>query len=491
MSAPAEPHAPERRFDELAAGLAARHPGHPLPDPSAATIVVVPSLSFPAAELAKIVGIQFYEERLLFTTLLLADPAKRLVYVTSAAIDPAVIEYSLGFLPDPAGARARLHLIDLADVAPASLSSKLADRPEVLARIRELVADPDDSLLLTFNVTPAERTVAERIGVPLFGPRPELVPLGGKTGSRRVGRAAGVAVLPGDEDLWSLDEIERAVARMRRTGPDTRAVVVKLNNGFSGQGNAIVELPPDPGAGRDDWTTTFCASEESWASFTAKIAAEGGVVEELLRGPGMASPSAQVSIAPGGGVRVISTHDQLLGGTGNQVYLGCRFPADDAYRARITRDAEAVAAVLVDRGVIGAFGIDFLMVPRDDGPAGIALCEINLRMGGTTHPYWMARLATGAGWDPAAGRLVLADGPRCYTATDNLKSPGLIGADPAAVIAAVADRGLALDQTTGTGVALHLLGALREHGKMGMTCVARTPEDADALDREVRALLLG
>jgi hypothetical protein len=489
MSASAEPHAPERRFDQLAAGLAARHPGHPLPAPAASVIVVVPALSFPVAELAKIIGIQFYEERLLFTTLLLADPARRLVYITSAPVDPAVAEYYLGFLPDPAGARARLELISLGDVTPRSLTEKLVERPEVLATVRELAGDPDDAVLLTFNVTPAERTVAERLGVPLLGPRPELVPLGGKTGSRRVGRAAGVDVLPGDEDLWSLDEIERAVDRMRRADPATSAVVVKLNNGFSGQGNAIVELDPGAPPGRGSWVTTFCASEESWPSFAAKIAAEGGVVEELLRGAGMTSPSAQVSIAPGGDVRVVSTHDQLLGGPSNQVYLGCRFPADDAYRERITRDAEAVAAVLVERGVIGMFGIDFLMLPRPDGPAGIALCEINLRMGGTTHPYWMARLATGAEWDPASGQLVLPDGPRCYTATDNLKSPSLIGAEPAAVIRAVADRGLALDQRTGTGVALHLLGALRDHGKMGMTCVARTPEDADALDAEVRALL--
>jgi PGM1 C-terminal domain/ATP-grasp domain len=479
-------------FDVLAKRLADRHPGHPLPTPSAGTIVVVPSLTFPIVELRKIVGIQHYEERLLFLLLLLADPGRRLLYVSSAPIHPAVIDYYLGFLPDPEGARARLELVALGDVTPSALAAKLVDRPEVLDRLAGLIADPEDALLLTFNVTRHEREVAERLGVSVFGPAPELTPLGSKTGSRRVGRAAGVDVLDGSEDLWSMDEVERAVERLRRVRPGIDAVVVKLNNGFSGQGNAIVELGPsdsqDGSGGRSAWRTTFCAAEESWPSFAAKIGAEGGVVERLVRTAGIASPSAQVSIAPGGDIRVVSTHDQILGGPSQQVYLGCRFPARAEYRARIQQDAEAVARVLVARGVVGNFGIDFFAL--DDGQrTRVSLCEINLRMGGTTHPYWMVRLATGAKWDPAAGQLAV-DGRRLfYTATDNLKSARLVGSDPGKVIEAIASRGLALEPGGDAGVALHLLGTLHDHGKMGMTCVAGSAEEADELDREARALL--
>ena len=59
-------------FDVLAKRLAERHPGYLLPNPTTSTVVVVPSLTFPVVELRKIVGIQHYEERLLFL-LLLAD----------------------------------------------------------------------------------------------------------------------------------------------------------------------------------------------------------------------------------------------------------------------------------------------------------------------------------------------------------------------------------------------------------------------------------
>ena len=103
---------------------------------------------------------------------------------------------------------------------------------------------------------------------------------------------------------------------------------------------------------------------------------------------------------------------------------------------------------MAGEGVIGSFGIDFLVTPAGD----VYLSEINLRMGGTTHPYWMARLAGGAAYDPATGELVGAGGDRlCYTATDNLKLARLVGWTPADVIALVDDAGLAFDPADGHG----------------------------------------
>jgi len=112
-------------------------------------------------------------------------------------------------------------------------------------------------------------------------------------------------------------------------------------------------------------------------------------------------------------------------------------------------------------------------------------------MGGTTHPFWMARLVTGGTYEPATGELVTARGPRTYIATDNLKHEALVGAAPAGVIAEVDRRGLAYDPASATGVTLHLLGALREHGKMGVTCIAETTEAARELHEEVTAAITG
>jgi hypothetical protein len=454
-------------------------------------VVVVPSISFPVAELRKMLAVQSYEERMLFLLLLLADPTVTMVYVTSEAVDPATVDYHLRFLPDPADARRRLQLLDVDDPSIGSLSAKLLACPADLDRLRAAVAaaaaagpGPGDGGVLPFNVTPSEQDLADALGLPLLGPRPELVWLGSKSGSRRVAVQAGVPVLAGVEDVFSIAELAKAIDHLRATRPDAPAVVVKLNNGFSGQGNAIIELDgladPLPAS-----TTVFCAAEESWPSFEAKIEAEGAIVEEIVRADDLRSPSVQLQIDPSGEIEILSTHDQILGGPQNQIYLGCRFPARADYRRAIQAEARKVADVLVSRGVTGAFGIDFL-VHRDR----ITLSEINLRMGGTTHPYWMARLATGGRYDPESGELRLpGGGTRCYVATDNLKSDRLVGCHPAEVIALVDEAGLAFDPATAAGVTLHLLGALPGFGKMGVTCIAATADDADELYRQVLGTL--
>jgi hypothetical protein len=134
---------------------------------------------------------------------------------------------------------------------------------------------------------------------------------------------------------------------------------------------------------------------------------------------------------------------------------------------------------------VGSFGIDFLVVDDD-----VYLSEINLRLGGTTHPFWMARLATGAQYDMASGELRRPDGDaRFYVATDNLKSERLRGRSPADVISLVDRAGLAFDRASGTGVALHLLGAVPAAGKLGATCIGPSPEAADELYRAVLDLV--
>ena len=193
-----------------------------------------------------------------------------------------------------------------------------------------------------------------------------------------------------------------------------------------------------------DSPAVFCSEEESWPSFAAKIAEGGAVVEELLAAPGMVSPSVQLRILPGGVPLVLSTHSQVLGGPNHQVYLGCRFPADPAYRTEIRAAAERVARVLAARGVIGYFGVDFFVVP-DGNRQRVYLAEINLRVGGTTHPFGMAVLATEGRYDAASGHLVAAGGAKSYLATDNLKSGRLVGCRPGDVIDEVARRGLAYD----------------------------------------------
>ena len=455
-------------------------------DLPAGTLLVIPSITFPEQELRKIVGIEYYEERMLFLLLLLGNPNLRIVYPTSRRVEEPIVDYYLRYVPPEVAAGDRLYLVALWDREPRALTEKLLENDWAVDRLRALAGD--ESVMLTFNVTRYEQELAARVGVPLYGCPLDLVGWGFKTGSRRIAQEAGVRTLEGSEDLWSIERVERALFDLKEECPQASAAVVKINEGFSGQGNVIVDLKnlrsPLKLSG-----TVFCAREETWTSFAPKIREQGAIVERLLRDPGTESPSVQLRIAPDGTYQVVSTHDQILGGPDRQVYLGCRFPADRRYRLQIQEAAVRVAKVLSGKGVIGSLGIDFVVTPGED--PDVFLSEINLRLGGTTHPYLMAKLVTGGGYEESSGELIADGRPKYYVSTDNLKSSDYVGLLPEQLIQAVDDAGLAYDAATKTGTTLHLLGALKRYGKFGMLCIGDSQEAADDLYERVLQVVDG
>jgi hypothetical protein len=143
------------------------------------------------------------------------------------------------------------------------------------------------------------------------------------------------------------------------------------------------------------------------------------------------------------------------------------------------RAAEALAG----KGVLGRFGIDFISIKEGDVWRHLAI-EINLRKGGTTHPFVMLQFLTDGHYDPATGRFLTPAGrPRSYYASDNLESERYRGLTPDDLIDIAVMNGLHFHASTGEGVAFHLIGALSEFGKLGVVCIGETQQRADALYR--------
>ncbi len=209
------------------------------------TSVVVPSLTLDQSELRKIAGASFYEERLLFLLIRLRNPRARMVYVTSQPIHPIILEYYLQFLAGiPAShARSRLTLLCADDASPRSLTEKILERPRLIERIRAGIMDPPKAYLTVFNSTPHERKLAVLLGVPLNGCDPLLAHLGTKSGSRKIFREAGVDLPEGFEDLHTPHDVEAALEELRGRRPGIRRAVVKLDESFSGEGNALFRYP--------------------------------------------------------------------------------------------------------------------------------------------------------------------------------------------------------------------------------------------------------
>jgi hypothetical protein len=445
---------------------------------------------------------QAYEERFLFMLLLLRQPRLRMIYVTSMPVAPAIIEYYLALLPGviPSHARARLSLVAVNDLSPRPLSEKLLARPRLLGQISALIPDRSLSHLVPYNTTAMERDVALALGIPMFGADPRLFELGTKTGCRRLFAEEGVRHPIGFEDLHTLDELLDATLRLRAARPTVSEVSVKLNEGVAGDGNALVDLSDLPAPGtpgeRDEVarrlrSMRFEAPDTPFDGYVAKLAERGGIVEERISGVELRSPSVQLRVIPGGEVEVLSTHDQMLGGPSGQRYLGCRFPADGAYARAICDDAATVGARLAREGVLGRFAIDFVTV-RDTAGAWTAYAiELNLRKGGTTHPFLTLQFLTDGSYEPETGRFVTPDGREKHlVATDHLESPVLRGLGVDDLFDLVILHGLHFDQSRQAGVVFHMISCLTEHGRVGLTAVGDTPTQADEIYGRAERMLL-
>src|SRR5438132_5751061 len=213
------------------------------------TIVVVPSMSIEAIDSGAVM--QAYEERFLFLLLLLRQPRARLIYVTSQTILPSIIDYYLDLLPGviPSHARPRLFLPSPLDGSVRPLSQKLLERPRLIERIRSLIPDPDRAHLVPFNTTNREKELALRLGIPMYGADPKFFALGTKSGCRKIFQEENVPHPLGHENLASKDEVIEAIKQMRTRKPSSKQVLVKLNEGVSGEGNAVVDLTGLPRSG--------------------------------------------------------------------------------------------------------------------------------------------------------------------------------------------------------------------------------------------------
>jgi len=467
------------------------------PDPRAPRcVVVLPGLSLDPETLSRISGVQHYEERQLSMLMWLRLPQTRVIFLTSTPVDEAVVDYYLGMLSGVprSHARARLTLLSCNDASNENLTRKVLARPRLLERVRQAIVDPTVTHLTAFNTTPDEVTMSVQLGIPLYGCDPALNHLGTKSGGRKLFRETGVPLPDGVEDLRDLVDVADAVVALRSRNPGLRRVVLKLEEGFSGEGNAVLDLPPvtpDKAAVAELLMRSLRpeAPGEDAPHFLAKYAEMGGIVEAWVDGEDKASPSVQMRVTPSRTLEVISTHDQVLGGSTGQVFLGSTFPARVDYRAVLVEQARKVGDAMLRKGVLGRFALDFVTVKEGAGTRALAL-EVNLRKGGTTLPFQMLQFLTAGAVDATSGEFLTPLGQaRCYYATDNLQKASYRALTTDDLMEILVENQLHYDATRQQGVVFHLMGALSTYGKLGLVSIAASHAQAEAQHRRVEALL--
>lgn len=461
-------------------------------------LCVVPSLTMDRAEMSLVPGAHHYEERQLFSLIRLRHPGVRAVYVTSKLLPDLVVDAVLELLPGvpTSHARRRLQLFDCDDASDRPLTEKLLERPALLERIAEQMR-PGRSVLICYVVTELEKELSERLQIPLLGTDPALGWWGSKAGAKQLFARCGLPHPASSPLVKDLYDLAQATATLWQEQQPLARVVVKLNEGFSGEGNACLDLTPlalatcQPQEQRQRLIQALETLPMPAPDWQTLLNNQGALVEAWLEGGDeLRSPSVQGTILPGGEVRLLSTHEQILGGVQGQTYEGCRFPAAGAYRQQLMEMGRKVGEALAAEGALERFAVDAL-AQRQGDRWEIKAIEINLRQGGTTHPTMALNAISGGQLDPISGRYVSPTGGNLYYhATDTFIDPSLRGLLPVDLIDIVAAAGLHYDPVRQRGSVFHLLGCLSEFGKLGMTCIGQSREEAEEVYTATVAQLL-
>jgi hypothetical protein len=458
-------------------------------DDEAYTSVIVPSVTVDQEALERHAEALCYEEALLFLLIRLRNPRARVIYVTSLPLPQAILDYYLQFLAGIPGshAAARLTLLSAHDGSRRPLAEKVLERPRLLEKIRYGIRDPERAYLTVFRSTPLERRLALRLGIPLNAADPEIEAHLGKSGARKVLREAGIAVPHGCEDLRDEVDVLEALAQLRGETPGVNRALVKLDHSHWDEGDAIFTFPEShskESLRRALREMVLPLVGETVDRFLTRFARIGGVVEELLEDVVQVA-SGQVRINPRGETSATSTHDEIRGGPNGLASEGCRFPADERYRLAVQEQSLSVGRVLAERGLVSRLSVQFMVRAAPDGGYQLAASELNLGVGGSTHPLLAVRFLSEGALDPATGLFKTPSGrAKHYRATDHLRSPAYRGLVPEDLIEIATMNGLNYSPQTETGTLFYMLGALSEHARVGMVAIGSSREEAEEVYRQ-------
>lgn len=483
------------------------------------TAVVLSGLNFNLRELNKTPYLHKYEEKFLFFLFLLRFSRTKIIYVTSERLPDYILSYYLDIITDDPQKQKRmlkrLILLNLNDRRKLPVAAKLAKNEEALQKITTEIPDRKNAYINCYNSTKYEKDVALKLKIPIYGINENLSVHGTKSGSIKIFGNCNVPFLNSYINLKSKKDLISSIAKLIKTHSDQKRLIIKIDDYPAGEGNVVFSIenlrklaPID----NEKFKTIALAVEanmdacceqseklphnrfsyyfDTLDQYIEEFEKNGGIVELFADAKEMHSPSCQVRILPDKKVRILSTHEQILKGKYKSEYVGCIFPAGKDYRKNITSYSEKIGAFLAKKGVIGRFAVDFLAY-RDDSsdPFKIKAIEINLRKGGTTHPYALARSATGALYNKKTGLLRIGSKYIYYLASDSISNEKWKNKQPQKLLKIIEANHLNYNKENKKGVIVHLSGTLKSSGRFGATFIGTSPKMVQDLYKKTLKIL--
>lgn len=465
------------------------------------TIVVMSSISIDPEDSENILGIAYYEMRALWEIFKALKPNINVIYLSSLPISNESIEHLLEIANVSwEQIKSRVNFINLHNSDPhKSLSDKLINCEKVIMQVKEMIKNKN-CYLIPFNTTDKEEYICKKLGLAMWGLHPKLTYLATKSGNKKVFKQAGVNFCEGICDIKSVKTLERKLKQLSSDYPMQYKFMLKLNNGVSGEGNALIELPKCYNEYnqltpleqkslilKSIKSMHFFAPKMNFKKFEERLV-HGSILELFIEGENMISPSCQGIIHPNGEVIILSTHEQVMNQSG-QTFLGSKFPANNVYRQKLTKETKKIGKVLAEKGVIGPFGVDFLLVDNEER-VNLYAIEINIRAGGTTHPYFLTKKITKATYDEDKAILKTKDGREIYyQSNDNVISDKLKSRSSKQFLNYMHERKLIYSDIDKNGVAFHLLDAIYPFGKVGFTAISTSRQGVQDLFKKTMSAI--
>ena len=374
------------------------------------------------------------EERFLFLLLLLRQPRLRMIYVTSLPIAPEIVEYYLALLPGviPSHARrAPAHSCRVNDASPRSLSREAARAPAgARAGSGALIPDRAASHLVPYNTTELERDVALSLGHPDVRRGPAVLPTRDQDrvpAAVRRGRACRTRWAA--RTCTDVDDVVDAIVGCAPSRPavaqrDRQAERGRLGRGQRGRRaraasrdrarptsatRSLRRLADDGARVPDDAVRRLRRASSPRAAASSRSGSSG---DELR------SPSVQLRVTPRRrGRAALDARPAARRRRAARATWAASSRPTPRTPQRSPREAAKIGERLAARGRARAVRGRLRRGPRRGGGWTPYAIELNLRKGGTTHPFLTLQFLTDGALRPGDGAVPRAERARRSTSS--------------------------------------------------------------------------
>ncbi|XP_058242900.1 IQ motif-containing protein H [Hemibagrus wyckioides] len=274
------------------------------------------------------------------------------------------------------------------------VSTLLKYSPHTLRRIKNLIQGKQ-AYLVSGVPHMDDLAVADELGVPVLGPEPAVAQLyGTKSGIRRIFSSSGVSMPPGQDDIYTLQQLHECFAQLMTNHLEVQRWLFKMDDGLGGYGTAycdVCQVSFRPWAlqeyhrhGPQMWSMAWAQERvlkkfleavpallaahakpfdtscyPTWSCFLEHFLRKGGVIEAYPPSDSVTCITVDLLVEPGGGVCMLSCGDQLHGSGFLQV-SGCSVPQSSVCPGVLYSICMRIGKACQERHILGHISLDLV-----------------------------------------------------------------------------------------------------------------------------------